>query len=198
MNLPFGIIETALDELPINRLTLQVRGSGDIVGTHTFPVLPESLNHLNRYLVSVTPTLAGGFVDDHGPAPGSIGLTGHFGTGIHFVDPTRPPMTGHAAGLYLERLTKASHQPDSHGLLPETYLFNWMLNRHWAVVIDSFDLAQSTARNTIWLYRMQITALYELPLASHHIDKILEAAKGQLLAEGADYLLQKAINALAT
>lgn len=58
-------------------LELDMGGSGSI--HHLFPVMPESLVVVQRYLQTVTPTQGGVFVDDYGRAPSPVILTGTFG-----------------------------------------------------------------------------------------------------------------------
>ena len=123
------------------------------------PVMPESLMGLRRYLVTVTNTLEGGWVDDFGPAPSPFTLRGTFGYKRKPAITGRGVFSGFGWVKYLEHVVDQSHTPDDEGQLPDVWLLSWISQHFYTVVLEDLSISQTVSRNMIWQYALRITAL---------------------------------------
>lgn len=143
----------------INKITLEIVGRGMI----HFPVNPESIDIIRRYLVNVSNTLNGGWVDDYGIAPSPIVMNGTFGKNLKIVNFLNPPLDGLGVVKYLEELIDESKKKDKiTGELPEVRLYIWLSGHHFKVTVEEFKISQTVSRNTIWTYSLRIRALESL------------------------------------
>lgn len=159
------------DQYESYHLVLQLLWANNTIESFTFPVMPESLLMAQQYLMTVTPTLNGNFVDDFGWAPSPINLQGTFGKKLRTIvgagllnNPgqalrSTTAATGYGMAKQLSELVEKSHTPDDGGLLPKTVLFNWAFSSHWEVAINGFNVAMSDRQNGLWFYNLQLTAL---------------------------------------
>jgi len=127
-------------------------------GIH-LPINPESMMVLRPYLVSVTNTLAGGWVDDFGPAPSPITLRGTFGYRQKTSIDGKPKLSGFGWTKYFEHIVDESHIEDDDGNLPEVWLLSWISQHFYTIVINDLNISETVNRNMIWQYAMRITAL---------------------------------------
>lgn len=155
-----SLIAIPIVNFPPNMISILVHRWTNAVpkGIH-FPVNPESLVGLRRYLVTVTNTLDGGWVDDFGPAPSPITLRGTFGYKVKAAIDGQGIFSGFGWLKYLEHLVDESHIPDDNGDLPETWLLSWISQHFFTVVLEDFNFSQSIDRNMIWQYTLRLTAL---------------------------------------
>lgn len=165
-------------EYPKNWITLIVF-RGIVPRVLHFPVMPESFMGLKKYLVTVTPTLGGGFVDDFGFAPSPFTLTGTFGFNTKgFAG--KSLYTGFGWIKYLEWMVDESHKPDLiSNTMPEVWLLSWISDHYYKVILEDLNVSQTVNRNTIWQYTLRITALKPLRLEDPLGDDIFSTLKGQ-------------------
>ncbi len=149
------------DIMPPNMMTLmvwrKVLGINTPVTLH-FPVMPESYMMLKKYLTTVTPTRDGGWVDDYGPAPSPMTISGTFGYR------TKGLIGG---GVYngfgwikiLEWMVDISHEPDDEGVMPEVWMMSHASQHYYEVELMDFNIAQNVNRNMLWVYELKMTTL---------------------------------------
>lgn len=148
---------------PANYLTLIVfkrNRSGTItipLPLH-FPIMPESFMLLKRYLVSITNTEGGGFIDDYGEAPHPVTLTGTFGYNTKGYVGTKV-FSGFGWVKYLEWMVDQSHIATDNGKLPEVWLMSWVSQHFLKVELGDMNISQTVQRNTLWTYSLKLTAL---------------------------------------
>lgn len=165
----------------VNKITLEIVGRGMI----HFPVNPESLDIVRRYLVNVSNTLNGGWVDDYGFAPFPIVLSGTFGKSLKIVNFLNPPLDGLGVVKYLEELIDESKKKNPlTGDLPEVRLYSWISGHHFKVVVEEFKISQTIARNTLWTYTLRLRALETLFTGLPNLDA-LKSLSGVALATAA-------------
>ena len=128
------------------------------------PVLPESYNEVNNYMVNVQPTLGGGFADKYGVAPGQLTLRGKFlMTRKQVVNYMMPvPVNALGALRWMRYFSDIASGGDATGPY-RVVLLNWMTNRHWQIEIKQVSFSQEIGRNGVWVYAMQIELLKALP-----------------------------------
>jgi hypothetical protein len=178
--------------------------------------MPESLAMAQRYLMTVTPTLDGNFVDDFGRAPSPIQLQGTFGKKLRaVVGPglnnssitgsvlnslrSTTSSTGYGMVKALSEIVDRSHTPNAAGLMPKTVLFNWAFDSHWEVVINGFDVSQSVQQNGIWFYSMGITCLRPWGGSGNfHTDEIISSVLGSVLNNTAGRQIAQAVQVVNT
>ena len=170
-----------ITEFPKNWLTIIVY-RGTVPRILHFPVMPESFMGLKKYLVTVTPTLGGGFVDDFGAAPSPFTISGTFGYKTKgFIG--RSVYTGFGWVKYLEWLVDESHKPDEIlNTLPEVWLLSWVSDHYYKVVLEDLNVSETVNRNLLWQYTLRITALTPIKLADTPIDSIFNFLKQQATA----------------
>lgn len=191
--------EVAPDNYEAYYLILQLQDTAaQLIQSFTFPVMPESMTLAFRYLMTVTPTLGGNFVDDFGRAPSPINLQGTFGKkpkavlngapinlgniGASLLD--AQVATGYGMAKRLSAFIDASHTPiaGGSGRMPKVILYNYAFNSHWEVAINSFDVQMSVQQNGIWIYQMQLTALKQIEAGMNWKDKLIgQVVAGNLL-----------------
>ncbi len=163
------------DNYELFEITLQLSyDDSSAIEILTFPVMPESLAMAQRYLMTVTPTLGGNFVDDFGRAPSPINISGTFGRksrpvmGNHVINKPSDILrslgsggmaTGYGMMKKLSDFVENSHKPNNNSKLPIITLYNWAFDSHWEVVINGLDITMSTQVNNLWFYNLQMTAL---------------------------------------
>ena len=162
-------------------ITLQViagsgQSSGPAIASMTFPVMPQSMVLAQQYLMTVTPTLAGVYVDDFGAAPSPITLSGTFGQNLKTYvgagsaaanlfggigGPSTFPVaaTGYGMAKQLYKLVGLSHEIGADGTLPVVQFYNWAFNVHWEVVIDGLTTRMDVNNNLLWFYQLQMRTL---------------------------------------
>ena len=156
------------DKMPPNMLTLivwQKLGPVPIPVTMHFPMMPESYMMLKKYLVTVTPTQDGGWVDDFGPAPSPITISGTFGynTKGFFQGGV---YNGFGWVKYLEWLVDISHATQSDGSLPEVWMMSHASQHFFEVELIDYNLSENVSRNMLWKYELKMTSLGEITGAS--------------------------------
>lgn len=123
-----------------------------------FPINPESFMILKRYLVSITNTEGGGFIDDYGEAPHPMTLTGTFGYNTKGYGGAKL-LSGFGWVKYLEWLVDQSHIATDNGKLPEVWLMSWVSQHFLKVELGDMNISQTVQRNTLWTYSLKLTAL---------------------------------------
>lgn len=147
---------------------------GNVPIPMTFPVTPESLSSLSKYLMTITPTMRGGWVDDFGRAPSPITLTGTFGYNTKgFI--SDKVYKGFGWTKYLEWMVEQSHTPDNDGEMPEVWLLSWISQHFYRVTLNEINIQQSINRNNIWTYNLKLTALEPIVLSSMTAKDVLIA-----------------------
>ena len=184
-----------IEQYPVNAITLAVIDSGGPRMMMDLAVMPERLDALHRYLVQVTPTASGIWVDDFGRGPGSLSLEGTFGRNMRIVG--GKPMTGFAQTKYLQQLVEESHRPENPNALdlrdyPKTYLLAWNLDEFWEVTINELDVSQSVNRNMLWVYRLRMTGLRPVGFDELLKDEVKEIVGGAIVARAANYAIERA------
>lgn len=167
------------------------------VASCVLPVLPENYNEVNRYLCNIQPTLIGGFVDKLGPAPGTLTLRGKFRMVRKQVVNLFAPIPVDAAGAarWLREVCDLSSGYDRSGNAYRVVLYNFLTKRHWQVAVHELSLSQSTDRNTVWMYSLQIDLLRPLPSKAR---EMLEALLAPLSGWGMDALITSELDTLLT
>lgn len=188
-----------IEQYPLNAITLAVIDSGGPRIMMNLAVMPERMEALHRYLVQVTPTASGMWVDDFGRAPGTVTLEGTFGRKMRIVN--GDPMTGFAQTKYLQHLAEESHRPENPNALdlrdyPKTYLLAWNLDEFWEVTINEVNVSQSVNRNMLWVYRLRMTALRPIGFDELLKDEVKEMVGGVVVAKAANYALERATELL--
>jgi len=174
------LVYGANDRHPPNMLTLivwqQVLGVRSPITLH-FPVTPESMSILDQYLTTVTPTHDGGWVDDFGPAPSPIDISGTFGynTKGHINGGL---YTGFGWVKYLQWMVKISHEGLDDGSIPEVWLLSHLSQDFYEVELMSFSKTQTVTRNMLWSYNVKATILR--PITG---SPLLDAALSALVSE---------------
>jgi len=165
-----------IKELPKNWLTIVVLRNLVPRVLH-FPVMPESFMGLKKYLVTVTPTLGGGFVDDFGFAPSPFTITGTFGYNTKgFIG--KQLYTGFGWIKYLEWIVDESHKPgDILNKIPEVWLLSWHSDHYYKVILEDLNVNISVSRNMLWQYTLRVTAISPLSLKAPLVDKVFDKMK---------------------
>lgn len=163
------------------------------IQSFTFPVMPESLMMAQRYLMTVTTTLGGNYVDDFGRAPSPITLSGTFGRKVRnsgvsgsltslsgavslLKSAGAGLTTGYGMAKRLSDLVDQSHVPQN-GLIPTLVLYNWAFNSHWEVVADSLDIKMDVQQNGLWFYQLSMRALQPAQnLLISRFDQVVDSA----------------------
>lgn len=123
-----------------------------------FPVMPESIMFLKQFLTTVTPTRKGGWVDDFGPAPSPIDITGTFGRNTKgFFNGAE--YNGFGWVKFLEWMVDMSHERLSDGSLPTVWLMSHLSQHFYEVELMSFNMGQTISRNMLWTYTVKATIL---------------------------------------
>lgn len=174
-----SLISVPIVDKPPSMVTLMILRGPETKFIH-FPVNPESLMGLRRYLVTVTNTLDGGWVDDFGPAPSPFTLKGTFGYKTKAAIDGKGIFTGFGWTKYLEHIVDESHTPDDNGDLPETWLLSWISQHFFTVVLEDLNISQSINRNMIWQYALRITALKPIGQERPRGDEILSFVTASL------------------
>jgi hypothetical protein len=168
------------------------------VASCVLPVLPENYQEVNRYLVNIQPTLIGGFVDKLGPAPGTLTLRGKFRmVRKQVVDlfSALVPVDAAGAARWLREVCDLSSGYDRNGNAYRVVLYNFLTKRHWQVAVHELSLSQSTDRNTVWMYSLQIDLLRPLPSSTREaLEKLLAPLSGW----GMDALITEGLSSLLT
>lgn len=149
------------DRQPPNMLTLIVwrKALGVMVPvTMHFPIMPESMSILLKFLTTVTPSRDGGWVDDYGPAPSPVKIRGTFGynTKGYFQGGL---YTGFGWVKYLEWVVNLSHKPLDDGSMPTVWLMSHISQHYYEVELMDMDISQDVSRNMLWVYALNITIL---------------------------------------
>lgn len=149
------------DIMPPNMMTLivwkKVLGIKTPITMH-FPVMPESYMILKKYLTTVTPTRGGGWVDDYGPAPSPVTISGTFGYktkglvggGVY---------NGFGWAKFLEWMVDISHEPGDDGEMPEVWMMSHASQHFYEVELMDFNLSEKVSRNMLWTYELKMTTL---------------------------------------
>ena len=153
-----SLLAIPIVNFPPNMITIMVLRGMESKGIH-LPINPESLMGLRRYLVTVTNTLEGGWVDDFGPAPSPFTLRGTFGYRQKTSIDGKVKLSGFGWIKYLEHIVDESHVSDNDGNLPEVWLLSWISQHFYTVVLEDLNMSQTVSRNMIWQYTLRITAL---------------------------------------
>lgn len=149
------------DRQPPNMLTLIVWRKLLFVPvpvTMHFPIMPESMSILLKFLTTVTPSREGGWVDDYGLAPSPVKIRGTFGynTKGYFQG---GPYTGFGWVKYLEWIVNLSHKQQDDGSMPTVWLMSHASQHYYEVELMDIDISQDVSRNMLWVYAMNITIL---------------------------------------
>jgi hypothetical protein len=166
-NLKSGYIQ-----YPPNALTLvksSWEGGTEIIH---FPVMPESVNIMRQFLMTITNTEGGAFIDDYGMAPSPMTIQGTFGYNTKAMFGLIP-LTGFAWTKTLERFVAESHIQESNGEFPIMILCDWYAQNFYEVVLNDFSMQQAVGRNFLWMYRMQMTLLRPIEDAGPLSDPLL-------------------------
>lgn len=155
-------IKTSHVQYPPNKLTLMIDGWGSSTFLH-FPVMPESVNIMRQYLMTITNTEGGAFIDDYGHAPSPMTIQGTFGYNTKAYLGLLP-LTGFAWTKMLEEMVDSSHVQDSQGNFPKVFLLDWYAQNFYEVVLNEFSMQQAVGRNFLWIYRLQMTMLRPIEL----------------------------------
>ena len=170
-----------ITNFPKNWLTLIVL-RGLIPRILHFPMLPETFMALKKYLITITPTLDGGFVDDFGRAPSPFTLTGTFGYNQKGFKGVKP-YTGYGWLKYLEWIVDESHKPDDIlKTLPEVWLLSWVSDHYYKIKIIDLNISETVNRNMLWVYALKITALQPLKLEIPLVDDVFNALKNKIVS----------------
>jgi len=125
---------------PPKAITIMVM-TKDMPLSITFPIMPESLMALKKYLVTITNTIGGGWVDDYGNAPSPFTISGTFGYNTK-AEVGGKTYTGFGWTKYLEWLVDQSHEPDEDGAIPETWMLSWISQHFYKIVMEDFNITQ--------------------------------------------------------
>ena len=190
-------------------ITIQVleQDSPKIVITHTMPIMPEQMHIMQQYLLNITNTFSGVFVDDFGPAPKHMTFSGTFGRKISFLSgdaafgsftPGAPAVrTGFGVLKHLEQLVEESHGVNpSTGQPRKTILYNWAFNQHTEITINSFSARMAVNQNNIWLYQMNMTGLRPFLISGFSFDQVLRQIVGRAATRVVRDVLAKSLGAL--
>ena len=165
---------------PPNHFTLIVWFNKKPIAMH-FPMMPESYMKLNKYLVTITPTADGGWVDDFGAAPSPITISGTFGYKAkgNFLGKI---YNGFGWMKFLEWMVDISHTTQLDGSLPEVWLMSHLSQHFYEVELIDMTPSQNVNRNMIWSYELKMTTLKPLDGISIvdlvFADVVLKAAGG--------------------
>jgi len=157
------LLDIPLVNHPPNKVTIMLI-SPDGIGITTpplfitFPVNPESLMSTKKYLMTITNTMGGGWVDDFGVAPAPLTINGTFGYNTKAII-GGIGYSGFGWTKYLEWLVDQSHIPNLDGKFPEVWLLSWISQHFYKVTLDTINISQNVNRNNLWVYSLQITAL---------------------------------------
>lgn len=180
-------------------ITLQLitSSSQTSIKSFTFPVMPESLTMAQRYLMTVTTTLGGNYVDDFGRAPSPITLSGTFGKKIRasgvsgnlqgkgsigqavsiLASAGEGLTTGYGMVKRLSDIVEQSHTVQSDGKIPTLVFYNWAFNSHWEVVVEGLDVKMDVQQNGLWFYQLSMKTLQPAQnLLINRIDGIVGSA----------------------
>lgn len=152
------------DSMPPNMLTLIVWrtvGFLKVPITMNFPMMPESFMILKRYLTTVTPTQGGGWVDDFGPAPSPITISGTFGYNTKGFFQGKG-YNGFGWAKYLEWIVKISHETQPDGSLPEVWMMSHASQHFFEVELMDYNMSENVSRNMLWKYELKMTTLKEI------------------------------------
>jgi len=170
-------LPTLVDNAPQSITLMMIIGMLPI--PMTFPVNPESLTGLSRYLMNITPTMGGGWVDDFGRAPSPITLNGTFGYNTKGIISDKV-YKGFGWSKYLEWIVEQSHTPDNEGEMPEVWLLSWISQHFYRVTLDEINIQQNVGRNNIWIYNLKITALESVVAVKGLLDFLSSSLLGDI------------------
>ncbi len=175
MSVPIPVIV----DNPTKALTLMIMTKGMPLPI-TFPIMPESLMALKKYLVTITNTIGGGWVDDYGKAPSPFTISGTFGYNTKATVGGKV-YSGFGWTKYLEWIVDQSHEPEEDGSLPETWMLSWISQHYFKVVLEDFNITQNISRNNLWVYTLRITAIE--PIVNYDATAITDIIAQKLSVE---------------